>query len=111
MKRKEIISEKASRYYDNIKAMLRELEQDLVEYIREFGDNGYVNLEDAEYPTYTTLNRWAGTEATSVKGLKVSGGGNLIVIDEDGYEHTNDNFTLDTIVDICYCVDCWATEE
>lgn len=108
MKRKDVINDLASRRYDQVKGFVAELEQSIVDYIREHGE---LSFREAECPIYTTMNRWSGTESVSILGMKVSESGRLIVIDEDDYEHRSDHFTLDTLFDICYCTDCWPTEE
>lgn len=110
MKRKDVINGLASRRYDQVKSFMAELEESLADYIREHGDDGAIEFIEAPR-IYTTINRWAGTESVSILGMKVSESGRLIVIDEDGYEHRSDHFTLDTLFDICYCTDCWPTEE
>lgn len=108
MKRKDVINELANHRYEQAKGFVEEMEQSIVDYIREHGE---IDLEHSDCRVYTTLHRWGGTESVAILGMKISESGKLIVIDEDGCEHRSDHFTLDTLFDICYCTDCWPTEE
>lgn len=107
MKRKDVINEKTSRFYINVSNMINELERDLKSYIEEHGELDFTN---AENKIYTTFHMWGDTAACSVDYVRVKHGV-LLVVDDKGDEHDRDDWTLDTLFDICYCTDCWPTEE
>ena len=107
MKKKTIIEEKASRIQTRMHEMQKELERDLIEYVEEHGELDFTN---AENKIYTTFHMWGDTAACSVDYVRVKHGV-LLVVDDNGDEHDRDDWTLDTLFDICYCTDCWPTEE
>lgn len=107
MKKKTIIEEKTSRIQTRMREMQKELERDLIEYVEEHGELDFTNLE---YPIYTTLNMWSEVTSCRIEGVRVKHGV-LLVVDESGQEHDYDDFTNDTLVDICYSADSWPTEE
>ena len=107
MKKKTIIEEKTSRIQTRMREMQKELERDLIEYVEEYGELDFTNLE---YPIYTTLNMWSEVTSCRIEGVRVKHGV-LLVVDESGQEHDYDDFTNDTLVDICYSADSWPTEE
>lgn len=107
MKKKSIIEEKSSRIQTRMRELQKELEQDLKEYIAEHGDLDFTNSEDK---IYTTLCMWGEVGSTCIEGVRVKHGV-LLVVADDGQEYDYENWTNDTLVDICYCTDCWPTEK
>ena len=106
MTRKSSIENMTSRYYITVSQMINDLERSLKSYIEEFGDLDFTN---ADGKIYTTLHMWGDTTACSIEGVRVKNGV-VLVVDESGQEHDRDDWTLDTLFDICYCTSLWPTE-
>lgn len=105
--KKNVIGEAASRIQTEMRKLQRELEQMLKDYIAEHGNLDFTHLEDK---IYTTLFMWGETASTCVEGV-VMKNGVLFVVADDGQWHDYDEWTNDTLVDICYCADIWPTDE
>ena len=98
---------KACEVQTKMRELQYKLERALIEYINEHGDLDFTKLD---YKIYTTLNMWGETGSTSINGVRVKQGV-LLVVAEDGQEYDYDNWTNDTLVDICYCTDSWTTQK
>jgi hypothetical protein len=113
MKKKSEIHAKAVKLWDEYNNFGKELEADLIAYIKEFGNNGEINLESNGVIAYTMLKRWDDTEVDyilSIKVRSVRGEDVLVLTDSDGYDLYSTDYTTETLVDICLCFEDLLTE-
>lgn len=108
MKRKNAIHAKAVKLCNEYNNFGKELEADLIAYIKEFGNNGEIDLTSNGVIAYTILKRWDDTEVDYIQTIKVRsvrGEDVLVLTDSDGYDLYNTDYTTDTLLDICLCFD------
>ena len=113
MKKKDAISAKASRFWIEYTKFGKELEKDLIEYVKEFGNNNEINLISNGITPYTTLKRWDDTEVDYIEKLKVrrvNGGDTLILVDNEGYSLYCSDYSTDNLLDICLLLHDLTTE-
>lgn len=113
MKKKSEIYAKADKFWDENIKFGKELESDLIAYIKEFGNNGEINLTSNGVVAYTTLKRWDDTEVDYIQSIKVRsvrGEDVLVLTDSDGYDLYSTDYTTETLVDICLYFEDLTTE-
>ena len=93
--------------------MGHELEKDLIEYVKEFGNNNEINLVSNGITPYTTLKRWDDTEVCYIEKIKVRqvhGVDKLVLVDNDGYDLYSSDYSTDNLLDICLILHNLTTE-
>ena len=113
MKKKDVIADKASKFWIEYTKMGKELEKDLIEYVKEFGNNNEINLAANGIIPYTTLKRWDDTEVDYIEKLKIvqrHGADELIMVDSEGYDFHNTEYSTDNLLDVCLLLGDLTTE-